>query len=174
MLVGVVSTLMMYMGSMRILNGTMTPGTVLTFVAFLAMLVAPIFQIVNVGTQLTEAMAGLERTSEILAEKPEDADPRRSVSIGKINGEVVFDDVNFAYQPDQEVLHEISFTAQPGSVTALIGSSGAGKSTITGLISAFYTPTGGHGACGRHRSFYRAAGQLSFAAGRRTAGYVSV
>jgi ABC-type multidrug transport system fused ATPase/permease subunit len=143
MLLGVVSALIMYMGATRILNGTMTMGTFVTFVAFLAMLVAPIFQIVNVGTQMTEAMAGLERTSELLAEKPEDTDPRRSVFIGTINGEVAFDNVNFAYQAGQEVLHEISFAAQPGSVTALIGSSGAGKSTITGLIAAFYAPTGG-------------------------------
>ena len=143
MLLGIVSALIMYLGATRILNGSMTMGMLVTYVAFLAMLVSPIFQIVNVGTQLTEAMAGLERTTEILAEKPEDADPRRSVSIGTINGEVVFDNVSFAYQPGQEVLQGIRFAAQPGSVTALIGSSGAGKSTITGLIAAFYTPTGG-------------------------------
>jgi ABC-type multidrug transport system fused ATPase/permease subunit len=143
MLLGVVSALVMYMGATRILAGTMTLGTFVTYVAFLAMLVSPIFQIVNVGTQLTEAMAGLERTSEILSEKPEDADPRRTVSIGTIDGEVVFDKVGFAYQPGQDVLHEVSFAAQPGSVTALIGPSGAGKSTIIGLISAFYAPTGG-------------------------------
>lgn len=142
-LLGVVSALIMYLGATRVLNGTMTMGTLVTYVAFLAMLVSPIFSVVNVGTQMTEAMAGLERTAEILAEKPEDADPRRSVAIGVINGEVVFDSVRFAYQHGQEVLHEISFAAQPGSVTALIGSSGAGKSTITGLIAAFYTPTAG-------------------------------
>jgi subfamily B ATP-binding cassette protein MsbA len=142
-LLGVVSALIMYMGATRILNGTMTMGTLVTYVAFLAILVSPIFSIVNVGTQLTEAMAGLERTTEILAEKPEDADPRRNVAIGSITGEVVFDDVRFAYEGGQEVLHGISFTAQPGSVTALIGSSGAGKSTVTGLIAAFYTPTAG-------------------------------
>jgi len=143
MLLGMVSALIMYMGATRIVNGTMTPGTFVTFVAFLAMLVSPIFQIVNVGTQLTEAMAGLERTRELLAEKPEDTDSRRTVSIGTITGEVIFDQVTFAYQPNQDVLHEVSFVAQPGSVTALIGPSGAGKSTITGLIAAFYAPTGG-------------------------------
>ena len=143
MLLGIVSALIMYLGATRILNGTMTMGTFVTYVAFLTMLVSPIFQIVNVGTQLTEAMAGLERTAEILEEKPEDADPQRTASIGTISGEVMFDKVSFAYQTGQEVLHEISFTAQPGTVTALIGSSGAGKSTITGLIAAFYTPTAG-------------------------------
>jgi subfamily B ATP-binding cassette protein MsbA len=142
-LFGVVSATIMYLGATRILNGTMTQGTLISYVAFLAMLVAPIFAIVNIGTQLTEAMAGLERTSELLAEKREDADERRVVSIGTINGEVVFDQVTFAYNPGQDVLHEISFVSQPGTVTALIGSSGAGKSTITGLITAFYTPTAG-------------------------------
>ena len=143
LLLGVVSAVIMYLGATRILAGTMTLGTFVTFVAFLAMLVSPIFQIVSVGTQLTEAMAGLERTSEILAEKPEDADPRRIESIGVIGGEVVFDQVSFAYQPNHDVLHEVSFVARPGSVTALIGPSGAGKSTIIGLIAAFYAPTAG-------------------------------
>ena len=143
LLLGVVSAVIMYLGATRILDGTMTLGTFVTFVAFLAMLVSPIFQIVSVGTQLTEAMAGLERTSEILAEKPEDADPRRTESIGVIGGEVVFDQVSFAYQPNHDVLHEVSFVARPGSVTALIGPSGAGKSTIIGLIAAFYAPTAG-------------------------------
>ncbi len=78
-----VSALIMYLGATRILAGTMTLGTFLTYVAFLAMLVAPVSQIVSIGTQLTEGMAGLERTSDILAEKPEDADPRRTVSIGE-------------------------------------------------------------------------------------------
>jgi subfamily B ATP-binding cassette protein MsbA len=143
MLLGVVSAVIMYLGATRILGGTMTLGTFVTFVAFLAMLVSPIFQIVGIGTQLTEAMAGLERTSEILAEKPEDADPRRTVSMGTIQGEVVFDSVSFAYQPNHEVLHDVSFVARPDTVTALIGPSGAGKSTITGLIAAFYAPTAG-------------------------------
>ena len=143
MLLGVVSAVIMYLGATRILAGTMTLGTFVTFVAFLAMLVSPVFQIVGIGTQLTEAMAGLERTSEILAEKPEDADPRRTESIGVIGGEVVFNQVSFAYQAEHEVLHEISFAARPGSVTALVGPSGAGKSTIIGLIAAFYAPTAG-------------------------------
>ncbi len=142
-LLGIVSALMMYMGATRIVAGAMTMGTFVTYVAFLAMLVSPIFSIVNVGTQLTEAMAGLERTRELLAEKPEHADPRRTVAIGPIAGEVVFDQVSFAYQPGQPVLHEISFTARPGTVTALIGPSGAGKSTVIGLIAAFYSPLSG-------------------------------
>lgn len=142
-LLGVVSAVIMYLGASRILAGTMTLGTFLTYLAFLALLVSPIFQVVSIGTQLTEGMAGLERTREILAEKPEEADPGRTVAIGSIAGEVVFDQVRFAYQPGQEVLQEVSFVARPGTVTALIGPSGAGKSTIIGLIAAFHAPTVG-------------------------------
>jgi ABC-type multidrug transport system fused ATPase/permease subunit len=96
---------------------------------------------VGIGTQLTEGMAGLERTRDILAENPEDQDPKRSVAIGKIVGEIAFENVNFTYAEGKEVLHEVSFQARPGTVTALVGPSGAGKSTIIGLIAAFYTPT---------------------------------
>jgi len=142
-LLGVVSSLIIYMGTQRILAHTMTPGQYFQYVAFLALLVAPVFQIVNIGTQLTEGMAGLERTTEILKENEEDADPRRTATIGKIRGEVDFDTVNFAYDEGRPVLHEVSFKARPDSVTALVGPSGAGKSTIIGLIAAFYTPTTG-------------------------------
>jgi ABC-type multidrug transport system fused ATPase/permease subunit len=143
MLLGIESALITYMGARRIIAGTMTLGTFFTYVAFLALLVAPIFQIVSIGTQLTEGMAGLERTTEILAEKPEDADPNRTISLPTVRGEVVFDNVSFAYDPGKFVLHDVSFDSQPGSVTALVGPSGSGKSTIIGLIAAFYTPTSG-------------------------------
>lgn len=143
-LFGLVSALILYLGTMRIMSGTMTLGTFLTYVAFLAMLVAPVSQIVSIGTQLTEGMAGLERTTDILSEKPEDQDPRRVISIGKIEGEVAFEDVDFTYSEGKQVLYGVSFRAQPGTVTALVGPSGAGKSTIIGLIAAFYTPTSGH------------------------------
>jgi subfamily B ATP-binding cassette protein MsbA len=142
-LLGVVSALIIYMGTHRILANTMTQGQYFQYVAFLAMLVAPVFQIVNIGTQLTEGMAGLERTTEILKESEEDADPHRTASIGTIRGEVIFDGVNFAYKPGRLVLQEVSFEARPDSLTALVGPSGAGKSTIIGLIAAFYTPTSG-------------------------------
>jgi subfamily B ATP-binding cassette protein MsbA len=142
-LFGIVSALILYLGTMRIVAGTMTLGTFLTYVAFLAMLIAPVAQIVSIGTQLTEGMAGLERTTDILAERPEDQDPKRTVSIGKIEGEVAFENVDFAYAEGKSVLHEVSFRARPGTVTALVGPSGAGKSTIIGLIAAFYTPTSG-------------------------------
>jgi ABC-type multidrug transport system fused ATPase/permease subunit len=94
---------------------------------------------VNIGTQLTEAMAGLDRTREVLSEVEEDADPVRNIVLGPIVGDVRFDDVNFAYVEDKPVLHNISFDAQPGTVTALVGSSGSGKSTIISLICGFHT-----------------------------------
>ena len=142
-LFGMVSALILYLGTTRIVAGTMTLGTFLTYVAFLAMLVAPVSQIVSIGTQLTEGMAGLERTRDILAESPEEQDPKRSVSIGKIVGEVAFENVDFTYAEGKQVLFEVNFQARPGSVTALVGPSGAGKSTIIGLIAAFYAPTSG-------------------------------
>jgi len=131
------------MGARRILSGTMTLGTFFTFGLFLGLLIAPIYQIVSIGTQLTEGMAGLERTRDILEEKREDSDPRRTLAIGPLRGTVAFDDVGFAYVEGKPVLQDISFHAIPGSVTALVGPSGAGKSTIIGLIAAFYVPTSG-------------------------------
>ena len=121
----------------------MTPGTFVTYTIFLAMLVAPVFQIVGIGTQLTEAVAGLERTREVLAERPEDDDQQRSLTVDRLRGEVVFDRVSFGYDAGKTVLENISFKAEPGSVTALVGPSGAGKSTIIGLVCAFYNPTAG-------------------------------
>ncbi len=143
LLLGVVGALVMYLGARQIVSGSLTLGGFVTFTAFLTFLVAPVFQIVGIGTQLTEALAGLERTREVLRERPEDLDPRRSVGMGEIRGDVIFEDVAFAYQAGKPVLHGISFEARSGSVTALVGSSGSGKSTIIGLIAAFYTPSSG-------------------------------
>jgi ABC-type multidrug transport system fused ATPase/permease subunit len=105
--------------------------------------VAPVFQIVGIGTQISEALAGLERTREVLHERPEDEDPRRKVAVGRIGGEVVFDHVTFAYEAGPTILHDVSFRAAPDSLTALVGPSGSGKSTITGLIAAFHAPGDG-------------------------------
>jgi subfamily B ATP-binding cassette protein MsbA len=142
-LMGLVSSVVMYMGAHRILAGTMTLGTFLTYTVFLALLVAPVFQIVAIGTQITEAITGLERTREILDEKIEDEMPGRVVELSRISGHVVLEDVSFSYDTRKEVLHGISFDAEPGTVTALVGPSGAGKSTIIGLIAAFYVPSAG-------------------------------
>jgi subfamily B ATP-binding cassette protein MsbA len=115
----------------------------MSYTAFLAFMIAPVFQVVGIGTQLTEAVAGLERTREVLDERPEDKDTRRTVTLADIVGELVFDDVGFAYEPGKPVLQDVSFCSQPGTVTALVGSSGSGKSTIIGLVAAFHVPLSG-------------------------------
>jgi ABC-type multidrug transport system fused ATPase/permease subunit len=142
-LMGLVSALIMEFGGHKVLSGGMTLGQFFAFNIFLGLLVAPVFQIVAIGTQITEAITGLERTREILNEAQEDADPRRSVTLDRITGYVAMEDVSFAYDSRKEVLREVSFQSEPGTVTALVGPSGAGKSTIIGLIAAFYVPKSG-------------------------------
>jgi ABC-type multidrug transport system fused ATPase/permease subunit len=142
-LVGLVGSIVMFVGARQILNGSMTLGQYFSYTAFLAFLVAPIFQIASIGTQLTEALAGLERTREILSQSQEDKDPRRTVSLPTITGDVAFDDVTFAYSPGRTVLDHVTFHAAPGTVTALVGPSGSGKSTIIGLLAAFHIPVSG-------------------------------
>ncbi len=142
-LMGIVSAIIMELGAHKILAGTMTLGTFFAFNIFLGLLVAPVFQIVAIGTQITEAITGLERTREILNEKLEDDEPGRTVKLDRVNGLVEMENVNFAYDTRKEVLHDVSFRSEPGTVTALVGPSGAGKSTIIGLIAAFYVPSGG-------------------------------
>jgi ABC-type multidrug transport system fused ATPase/permease subunit len=142
-LLGLVSALIMYLGARRIMANTMTLGSFVEFTIFLAMLVAPVAQVVNIGTQLTEAIAGLERTREVLAERPEDSDPARTAQPGVLRGEITFEDVSFAYETGKPVLNNVSFRSSPGTVTALVGPSGAGKSTLIGLVAAFYVPTSG-------------------------------
>src|SRR6185503_13638059 len=133
----------MYLGARQILAGSLTLGDFMMFTSFLAFLVAPMFQVVGIGTQITEALAGLDRTQEVLGERPEDEDPDRTGRIGEIVGNVSFERVNFSYDPGKPVLHEVSFDSKPGTVTALVGPSGSGKSTIISLIAAFHEPTDG-------------------------------
>jgi subfamily B ATP-binding cassette protein MsbA len=142
-LLGVVGAVIMFVGAKQILAGSLTIGGFFTYTLFMGFLIAPIMQIVQIGTQLTEALAGLERTHEILKESAEDRDPRRTVSLPAIEGNIDFADVSFSYDGVRTVLNDISFHASPGTVTALVGSSGSGKSTMIGLISAFYVPTKG-------------------------------
>ncbi|MGO9938654.1 MAG: ABC transporter ATP-binding protein [Terracidiphilus sp.] len=142
-LLGCVGAVTMYVGAHQIASGTLTVGGFVSYTLLLGFLVAPIMQIVSIGTQLTEALAGLERTQEIMRERPEDQDPRRSVQLRDIVGQIQFDSVSFTYNGIHDVLRDISFRADPGTVTALVGSSGSGKSTTIGLISAFYVPTRG-------------------------------
>ena len=142
-LLGLVGAATMFVGARQSLAGTLTPGQFFSFTITLPFLVAPMMQIVAIGTQLTEALAGLERTQEIMRERPEDQDAKRTVSLPDIIGTIEFEDVSFSYDGTHEVLHNISFHSQPGTVTALVGSSGSGKSTTIGLVSAFYVPTQG-------------------------------
>jgi len=143
-LMGLVGATVMYMGGQQILSGHLTLGGFMSFTAYMAFLVAPMFQVVGIGTQITEALAGLDRTQEVLSEKPEDEDQRRKQTIGPIRGYLTFDHVTFAYEPGKAVLHDVSFQAEPGAVTALVGPSGSGKSTIISLVAAFHEP--GEGA----------------------------
>ena len=142
-LMGLVSAVIMFLGAQKILAGTMTLGTFVTFTIFLGMLIAPLVQIVSIGPQLTEAITGLERTREVLNEKPEDEQPDRTIVLDRVSGSVAFERVDFSYDTGKPVLHDINFDSAPGTVTALVGPSGAGKSTIIGLIAAFYVPTSG-------------------------------
>jgi ABC-type multidrug transport system fused ATPase/permease subunit len=142
-LMGIVSAAIIWLGVRRIFAGTMTLGDYFTYVVFVAMLVAPVIQIVGIGPQMIEALAGLERTREILNENPEDEVPGRTIRLERIRGRVEFQNVSFAYDPGKFVLRDIRFESEPGTVSALVGPSGAGKSTIIGLIAAFYTPPSG-------------------------------
>ncbi len=143
--VGIIGSLVMYVGAREYLGHQITIGQYGQYALLLAYLIAPAFQVVSVGTQLTEAIAGLDRTRELLAEAEEDSDPRRTAIIppGDLEGEVKFEKMNFSYQADKPVLHDISFTAPPGTVTALVGPSGSGKSTIISIIAAFHNPDSG-------------------------------
>jgi subfamily B ATP-binding cassette protein MsbA len=142
-LMGIVSASIMYVGARQIDAGHISLGQFVMFSTFLAFLIAPIFQAVGIGTQLTEAFAGLDRTREVLGERPEDQEPNRTVAIGPIQGTVEFKDVSFEYEAGKPVLFDVSFNAEPGKVTALVGSSGSGKSTIISLVAAFHTPGSG-------------------------------
>jgi ABC-type multidrug transport system fused ATPase/permease subunit len=142
-LMGIVTASMMYLGARNILSGTMSVGTLIQYMGFLAFLIAPVAQIASIGPQMTEALAGLERTREVLSEKLEDQDPQRTERVDRLDGRIVFENVDFAYTPGKPVLRGVSFESAPGTSTALVGPSGAGKSTIIGLIAAFYVPTAG-------------------------------
>jgi len=140
---GLVSALVMYFGGHAVLRGTWTVGDYFQYNMFLVFMIAPVIQIVNIGTQLTEAFAGLDRTNEIMGEMEENQSPGRTEQMPPIQGTVKFENVEFAYDVDKPVLHGVSFDATPGTATALVGSSGSGKSTIISLLCAFHVPTSG-------------------------------
>ena len=142
LLMGMGSVLIMGLGGHMIIGGKMTIGEFVSFTLYLAFLVTPIAQMSNIGTQLTEAFAGLDRMVEILRLPMEGEEPGRTVVLDDLRGDIAFENVSFAYA-EKEVLSDVSFNATAGSVTALVGSSGAGKSTIAGLAASFRTPTRG-------------------------------
>ncbi|HST77638.1 MAG TPA: ABC transporter transmembrane domain-containing protein, partial [Verrucomicrobiae bacterium] len=140
---GVVSSIIMFIGARQIMAGHMTVGVLFSYTMFMGFLVAPVAQIASIGTQITEALAGLDRTREVLNERQEHQDPERTIVLPRIEGQIAFEHVNFAYDPGKPVLEDVSFLSQPGTVTALVGSSGSGKSTMIGLVAAFYKPGSG-------------------------------
>jgi ABC-type multidrug transport system fused ATPase/permease subunit len=143
LLFGAISVAILWVGSNDVLNGAMTRGQLFQFTALLALLVGPVVQIVSIGSQITEAFAGLERIREIRNETAEDAGDETRESLPRVEGQVEFRDVSFEYQSGVPVLKGISFTAEPGTSTALVGPSGSGKSTMIGLVAAFYRPKSG-------------------------------
>lgn len=143
-LLGLASTGIMGIGGYMIMNGDMTFGDFLAFTLYLGFMIAPIVQMSNIGSQLTEAFAGLDRTEEILNTPLEDDPTVRVNNIGQIKGDIEFKDVSFAYEENKEVIKDISFSAPHGTVTALVGTSGSGKSTIAGMAASFLNPTKGN------------------------------
>ena len=142
-LLGLASAGIMGMGGYFIMEGTMTYGEFVSFTLFLGFMIAPIVQMSNIGSQLTEAFAGLDRTQELMRIEEENNTEERTQKLDQINGSVSFKDITFSYDGAVDVLHKVSFEAPCGSVTALVGSSGSGKTTIAGLATAFLNPTSG-------------------------------
>ncbi|WP_299063100.1 ABC transporter ATP-binding protein [uncultured Polaribacter sp.] len=142
-LIGIATTGVMGLGGYFMMQGTLTFGDFIQFTFLLAFMVAPIVQMSNIGSQLTEALAGLDRTEELMNMPAEEDNEDRTIILDKIKGEIIFDDVSFAYEEGKEVLHNINFEVPAGSVTALVGSSGSGKSTIAGLSATFLNPKSG-------------------------------
>ncbi|HSG63994.1 MAG TPA: ABC transporter ATP-binding protein, partial [Gammaproteobacteria bacterium] len=141
--VGVIGVIMILMGGRAMLDGRMTVGDFVMYISFTAMMAAPLVEMANVGTQITEAFAGLDRIREILGMAPEDDGDGSRTQMGQVKGNVRFDNVTFEYVPGVEVLKRIGFEAPAGTTTALVGSSGSGKSTLIGLVMALHQPKSG-------------------------------
>jgi subfamily B ATP-binding cassette protein MsbA len=142
-IVGVIGVVMIWLGGGDILAGRMTLGDFIMYVFFIGLLAAPLISIASIGTQITEAFAGLDRIREILDMETEDEADAAKAPLGAIEGRIRFEDVWFEYNPDRPVLKSITFDAQPGTTTALVGSSGSGKSTLISLVMAFNRPLKG-------------------------------
>ncbi len=142
-IIGAVGVLMILFGGRAILSDAMTLGDLIMYVAFVTVLVAPVIQIASIGTQVSEAFAGLDRIRELMAMTTEDDEDEARAPLTRVRGEVVLDNVSFAYEPGTPVLKSVSLRAPAGTTTALVGSSGSGKSTLVGLIMAFHRPDAG-------------------------------
>ena len=143
LIVGLIGLLIMIVGGRAYLSGQMTMGELITYVLFIGMVAAPLVGIASIGTQITEAFAGLDRIRELRDVVREDAHDTDRKALPDMKGDVEFEDVTFEYVADVPVLRNVSFRAPPGSTTALVGSSGAGKSTVIGLVMAFHRPKSG-------------------------------
>lgn len=143
LLLGLASVGIMGLGGFMIIEGKLTIGDFFAFVLYLGFMIAPIVQMTDIGSQMTEALAGLDRMEEVMSVQREDENQDRNLSLSTIHGTIEFKHVGFEYEVNNPVLHDISFTAEPGTVTALVGSSGSGKTTIAGLFATFITPQSG-------------------------------
>lgn len=143
LLLGLASAAIMGVGAYQVINGQMEVGTLISFTLFLGFMIVPIVQMSNIGSQLTEAFAGLDRTEELMNTEIEDDGTIRTEKVGAIKGDIEFKDVSFAYEEGKDVLRSINFKAPSGSVTALVGTSGSGKTTIAGLVATFMSPASG-------------------------------
>jgi subfamily B ATP-binding cassette protein MsbA len=142
-IIGVIGVLMIWLGGQAILTGEMTLGDLVMYIFFIGLVAAPLVSIASIGTQITEALAGLDRIREILDMPTESDDDAQRAPIDRLHGDVTFEDVSFEYNPGVPVLNHVSFSAASGTTTALVGSSGSGKSTLISLVMAFNRPTRG-------------------------------
>ncbi len=143
LVIGAIGLVMIYIGGHAVLAGEMTPGELVMYLLFTGMMALPVIEIANIGTQITEAFAGLDRIREILGMTTEDEEDAHKAALPVIRGEIEFADVSFEYNPGTPVLKQVSFTAPAGSTTALVGSSGSGKSTLISLVLNFNQPLSG-------------------------------
>jgi subfamily B ATP-binding cassette protein MsbA len=143
LLIGLATTGATAIGGWMIMNNDLEPGELLSFTLFVGFMIAPIVQMSNIGSQLTEAFAGLDRTEELMNMAPEDDGTVRTIEAKHIDGDIIFNNISFAYEAGKPVLKDISFHAPAGSVTALVGTSGSGKTTIAGLAASFISPDSG-------------------------------
>ena len=142
-IVGLIGILMIGLGGRAIIAGQMTLGDLMMYIFFIGLVAAPLVSIASIGTQITEAFAGLDRIREILNMTTELDEDKSRAPVDRLAGDVAFDQVWFEYNPGQPVLRGVSFHAAPGTTTALVGSSGSGKSTLISIVMAFNRPTQG-------------------------------